>query len=367
MRALLSFIPFLQLCLATKVYLSPPVSVPSRLAPERASLALAHHLGLEAFEPLYSSSESAFAKEIPFVGQGSKSGVIVSVDEEDLEHITPSSLKPSFTLVNSPPADSLSSIISTYLTRAQQSHDYASIYSISSSPPEGSRFLDLFDMLPNYPEIETFYSELQAISAFLDSAADSESVFAAVELAGLAQIRTTFGVESDEYKLSSAASRAALESAISQSEKISLALMTFDSTVVKRQQSQQLAESQAPLPPVATPQPIGSVSSCFTSMDACTNGTSSCSGRGECAATSRAGKTCYTCSCGSTKSSTGSTENWVGERCEKKDLSAPFTLLAGTTIVMLLIIVGSVSLLATAGSQELPSVLMGGAVNAKKE
>jgi hypothetical protein len=42
-------------------------------------------------------------------------------------------------------------------------------------------------------------------------------------------------------------------------------------------------------------------------------------------------------------------------------------LLAGTTIVLILIIAGSVSLLYTVGSVELPSVLMGSAVNAKKD
>jgi hypothetical protein len=42
-------------------------------------------------------------------------------------------------------------------------------------------------------------------------------------------------------------------------------------------------------------------------------------------------------------------------------------LLAGTTIVLLLVIAGSISLLYSVGNIELPSVLMGGAVNAKKD
>lgn len=46
-------------------------------------------------------------------------------------------------------------------------------------------------------------------------------------------------------------------------------------------------------------------------------------------------------------------------------LNRPFVLLAGSTIVLILLIAGSVSLLATIGDDKLPSTLMGGAVQAK--
>lgn len=238
-----------------------------------------------------------------------------------LDHpdISPAALKPSFTVANSPEVDSFSSVISTYLGRAE--HAYSTIYSTSSFPADAaSRHIDLFDMLPNHPEVELFYAELSALSSLLDSA-DSTTAFAAIELAGLSQIRSKFGAESQEYQLAAAASRAAIESAVAQSQKLQFAMLTFDSTVTKRQHGSQPLQSQAPFP-IPRPQPIGSISSCFTTADACTNGTSSCSGRGQCSEISRAGKTCFICACGSTKSKTGSTDNWVGEKCEKRDISA---------------------------------------------
>ncbi|KAJ7075831.1 hypothetical protein C8R43DRAFT_1054067 [Mycena crocata] len=127
---------------------------------------------------------------------------------------------------------------------------------------------------------------------------------------------------------------------------------------------------QAPFPRPPPQSPIGSISTCHTTLDACSNATSSCSGRGECSGATKSGRTCFVCSCGTTRTGSGNqvkTETWVGESCERKDISAPFVLLTGTTIVLLLVIAGSVSLLYTVGNIELPSVLMGGAVNAKKD
>ena len=45
----------------------------------------------------------------------------------------------------------------------------------------------------------------------------------------------------------------------------------------------------------------------------------------------------------------------------------PFVLLAGTAVVIILLIVGSISLLYTVGEQPLPSTLLATAINAKKE
>jgi len=45
----------------------------------------------------------------------------------------------------------------------------------------------------------------------------------------------------------------------------------------------------------------------------------------------------------------------------------PFVLLTGTAVVILLLIVGSISLLYTVGDQPLPSTLLATAINAKKE
>jgi len=82
---------------------------------------------------------------------------------------------------------------------------------------------------------------------------------------------------------------------------------------------------------------------------------------------SKAGKTCFVCACNQTTTQDGKTQTWVGEACERKDISGPFVLLVGSSIVLILLIAGSISLLAGIGDDKLPSTLTGGAVGAKNE
>jgi len=100
------------------------------------------------------------------------------------------------------------------------------------------------------------------------------------------------------------------------------------------------------------------------------NSTSTCSGRGKCVEASKAGRTCFVCNCGKTTTGEGNkikTDYWAGESCERKDISGPFVLLSGTVIVMVLLIVGSISLLYGVGDHPLPSTLLATAVNVKKD
>jgi hypothetical protein len=148
---------------------------------------------------------------------------------------------------------------------------------------------------------------------------------------------------------------------------IHLALLMFSpSTSPRRRQAQ--PPQQSPLPPQSPipQQPISGVSTCFTSADVCANSTNSCSGRGECLQASKAGRTCFICACSKTTDK-GKTQTWVGDACERKDISGPFVLLAGTTVALILLIAGSISLLGAIGSERLPSTLTGGAVSGKKE
>jgi hypothetical protein len=152
--------------------------------------------------------------------------------------------------------------------------------------------------------------------------------------------------------------------------RIHLALLTFTSTPVpSAHANRQVEEEAAPQQSShATPQqPIGSLSTCFSSGDVCEDATNGCSGRGVCVSASKAGMTCFVCACQVTTSDEGRTEAWAGEACERKDISGPFVLITGTVIGLILLIGGSVSLLYTVGGQELPSLLMGGAVGARKD
>jgi len=58
---------------------------------------------------------------------------------------------------------------------------------------------------------------------------------------------------------------------------------------------------------------------------------------------------------------------WAGQSCERQDISGPFVLLSGTVIVIIVLFIGSVSLLYSVGDQPLPSTLLATAVNMKKD
>ncbi|KAJ6498776.1 hypothetical protein C8R45DRAFT_979853 [Mycena sanguinolenta] len=340
----------LQAAQAVNVYLYPPQAFPSpNLVVEDASAALSRHLGLEIFESFRDSSVLDYSEE-SFVGQGGNNVLLLTVEDVDAEAIRlPSSLRPSFKLPTPPlaPISSLSSIISTYLHRAR--HAYTSIH--SADPTSQTR--------------KAWYiAELDSIMSFFDNAQGAS--FAAAELSGLANIRNTHGADSEEYRSALDVTRKLLEHAIDHDVRI--AMLSFSQST--HTEAKRAEPSQAPFPRPPPQSPIGSISTCHTTLDVCNNATSSCSGRGECVSATKAGRTCFVCSCETTSTGTGNqvkTETWVGESCERKDVSGPFVLLAGTTIVLILIAAGSVSLLYTVGTIELPSVLMGGAVNPKKD
>lgn len=194
---------------------------------------------------------------------------------------------------------SLSSVISTYLYRAR--HTYSAIYES-----------DMSRWTP---------SELQSLQAFLNGAEGSG--FAALDLTILLSLREQYGSDSIEYERAAESTRAFLRNAVQDGEHLQLAVLTYSSPIHSKRQS---TPSQVPLPPSHPPpqEPIGSISTCFTSVDSCSNGTSSCSGRGQCVQASKSGRTCFVCTCSPTRTGEGNkvkTEIWVGESCERKDVS----------------------------------------------
>jgi len=216
--------------------------------------------------------------------------------------ILPDSLRPAFTLATPPstPIYSLSSIVSTYLHRA--SHSFTSLFSST-----------------NFGET----SDVSALASFLNSA--EEPSFAAVEVLKLHETGKRFGISSEEYLGVANGLRSILEQVL-QDDRFNLAIITFatpsSASLVKRAAPQ---ESQVPFPDAPPPQqPIGAISTCFTSLDACNNSTSTCSGRGKCVEASKAGRTCFVCNCGRTTTGEGAkikTDYWAGESCERKDIS----------------------------------------------
>lgn len=74
---------------------------------------------------------------------------------------------------------------------------------------------------------------------------------------------------------------------------------------------------------------------------------------------------CYACQCSKTVLSRGEgkgvkTINWAGPACSKKDVSAPFWLLAGISIAMVATVTWGIGLMFSIGQEDLPSVIGAG-------
>lgn len=116
--------------------------------------------------------------------------------------------------------------------------------------------------------------------------------------------------------------------------------------------------------------PLGPVPTCFSSQSACESGTNNCTGHGVCSLkfTTKEGdniNNCYGCVCSipdiRTNPDGSKKTTWYGGgACQKKDVVAPFWLLAGTTIFFVSIISFGVGLLYSMGNEELPSVIGAG-------
>lgn len=197
------------------------------------------------------------------------------------------------------PIHTLSSVIHAYLHRA--SHSFGSLFSSSK--------------ISQLDHVHT-------LSAFFEDA--DEPSFAALDLAGLRELRERHSKE--DYVRIGRELHAFLEKVVDD-DRFTLAVFTYSSpaaiSVMKRSPVAQ--QSQAPLPTTAPPQqPIGAISTCFASLDACNDGTNSCSGRGQCVKASKGSHQCFVCTCGATTTGEGKdvkTDYWAGEKCERKDIS----------------------------------------------
>ncbi|EAU91088.1 hypothetical protein CC1G_03256 [Coprinopsis cinerea okayama7 len=332
-----------QVAQAVNIYLYPArdyaVGVNSL---EAASAAVSRHLGLERFE----DAPNALTVAEDFVGAGVKDGVLLTLTEDDANAVLSSDFKASSTIEQVPTPnniDSLASVVSTYLHRAR--HAYSNLF----SPRESWRLDDVDDLA------DFFHST-------------TGPAFAAVEVSKLQDLRQKYGSTSNEYRAFASKLREFLENAVQNKPHFNVAILTFQSSSsVKRSPNPQ----QSPFPDHPLPQePIGAISTCFADVDTCNEKTSSCSSRGQCVKATKSGRTCYVCACGVTKTGKGDkvkTDRWVGESCERKDVSGPFVLLTGTTIVLLLVVFGSITLLYSIGDQSLPSILLATAVTSKRD
>ena len=160
----------------------------------------------------------------------------------------------------------------------------------------------------------------------LTKSLEENDSFGAFELLSLADVANEYGRDSEHYTLAAETANAVLLSAVS-SPKLHLALLTYPTSAQSSNRQSNTSNfaqpPQSPLPPpVPSPQlPIGGVSTCFETEEACNDGTNSCSGRGTCSSASKAGRTCFVCACEVTTDDEGRRTWWAGDSCEKRDVS----------------------------------------------
>jgi len=256
--------------------------------------------------------------------------------------------------------DSLASVASTYLNRA--SEEFASVFE------------------------DWQLSETGPLLTFFETA--EQPAFAALQVSKLQDMREEYGSESAEYQDFAADVRQFLEDVVRSQPNLNIAILTYGSLQHDSRQASSFSQPQSLFPDRPLPQqPIGAISTCFTTIESCQNATSSCSGHGNCVKASKAGRSCFVCACGATTTGEGKyrkTTEWAGQSCERKDISSyvissdlsyechsppfrTFVLLTGTVVVLIIVIVGSISLLYSVGDSPLPSILLATAVNSKKD
>ena len=134
--------------------------------------------------------------------------------------------------------------------------------------------------------------------------------------------------------------------------------------------------AQAPRPPTAAQEPsdppTGILPACYTSRPDCDSATHGCSGHGACAlrysypegAGSSSNITCFACACeaevGENAAGQRVTTRWAGPACQKQDVSVPFWLLGGFSVVLVSVVTWAIGLLYGMGAEELPSVIGAG-------
>ncbi|KAJ5822917.1 hypothetical protein N7447_005257 [Penicillium robsamsonii] len=115
---------------------------------------------------------------------------------------------------------------------------------------------------------------------------------------------------------------------------------------------------------------------CHVSNASCVESTNDCSGHGSCyrkygSGVEGSSGNCYACQCKETivQNSDGTTKKvrWGGAACQKRDISSPFFLVAGVSLLAILLAGSAIGMLFSMGSQELPSVISAGVGGPKSQ
>lgn len=114
--------------------------------------------------------------------------------------------------------------------------------------------------------------------------------------------------------------------------------------------------------------PKASLPICHHNNETCISATNGCSGHGTCYLKFKSHDIdkkepdeCWACRCSVTRLKSNKRDlYWGGSACQKQDVSTPFWLIAGFTIVMVTTISWGIGLMYGIGEEELPSVIGAG-------
>lgn len=108
---------------------------------------------------------------------------------------------------------------------------------------------------------------------------------------------------------------------------------------------------------------------CYASNSSCNEMTNTCSGHGYCyrksgSSDQSTNSDCYSCKCQETtlRKDDGTVQKirWGGSACQKRDISSPFFLVTGVTILILVATGAAIGMLYSVGSEQLPGVISAG-------
>lgn len=113
---------------------------------------------------------------------------------------------------------------------------------------------------------------------------------------------------------------------------------------------------------------------CYSSNSSCVEATNNCSGHGSCylkygSGDETAPSNCYACQCRQTvvRNSDGTVRKvqWGGPACQKRDISSPFFLIAGVSVMVITLVSSAIGMLFSMGRLDLPSVIGAGVDGSK--
>ncbi|KAJ3494721.1 hypothetical protein NLG97_g3893 [Lecanicillium saksenae] len=151
---------------------------------------------------------------------------------------------------------------------------------------------------------------------------------------------------------------------------------------LRRRQAEQVISSNHKAASVSVTHPAASTSTlfapkkpvpaCFGSEESCITGTGNCSSHGACVNkygavpdNAKEGDVCFVCQCIPTHNDKNSATHWGGATCAKQDVSVPFWLFFGFTIVIVGVVWMAISLLFSVGEEKLPGVIGAGVSRSK--